>query len=80
MRQIIPLCLSVITVFQMWKAGDLKAYAWAVGLANQVLWLVFIIVFKAWGLLPLNGALVITYTRNLLKWKREAAVRGAEPS
>ena len=74
MRQLLPLALSVVTVVQMWKVGDRKVWAWSLGLANQALWLVFIVVFGAWGLLLLNGALVVTYTRNLMKWRREAVI------
>lgn len=73
-RQAIPLVLSLVTVVQMWKVGDLKAWAWLLGLVNQALWLAFIVVFEAWGLLPLNGFLVVTYTRNLVKWRRELVV------
>lgn len=72
MKQLLPLVLSVVTVFQMWQVGNLKVWAWGLGLANQALWLIFIVVFEAWGLLPLCAFLIFTYSRNLLKWKREA--------
>jgi hypothetical protein len=39
-----------------------------------VLWLWFIVAFAAWGLLPLSLALIVTYTRNLIRWRREAVV------
>lgn len=45
---------------------------WLIGLANQLLWLVWIGVTGTWGLLPLNIALWIVYSRNHLKWRREA--------
>ena len=79
MRQVLPLALSAVTVVMMWKVGDLKVWAWALGLANQSLWLVFIFVFEAWGLLPLCAFLIVTYTRNLVKWRREAALLAAHP-
>ena len=72
MRQVLPLILSAVTVVMMWKIGDLKVWAWALGLANQGLWLLFCITFEAWGLLPLCGFLIVTYTRNLVKWRRDA--------
>lgn len=75
-EQLIPLALSCITLWMMWQAGNLNHWAWAIGLANQVLWLVFIVTFDAWGLLPLNAALVVTYSRNLVKWRREAVAHG----
>lgn len=72
MRQGIALATSVFTLFGMWLAGNKDWRGWAVGLANQVLWFIFIFAFEAWGLLPLSVALTITYTRNLLRWRREA--------
>lgn len=69
-EQAIPLTLSVITLWMMWQIGNVRYWAWIVGLANQGLWLTFIVVFEAWGLLPLSVALVVTYTRNLVKWRR----------
>lgn len=74
-EQLIPLALSCITLFTMWQAGNRNAVAWIAGLLNQALWLVFIVVFAAWGLLPLNVALVVTYGRNLAKWRREETAR-----
>ena len=71
MRQILPLLLSAITIYGMWLAGEKRSAGWAVGLANQAPWLAFIIVFEAWGLLPLTVALIVTYSRNLLRWRAE---------
>jgi hypothetical protein len=73
MRQLIPLATSVITIIGMWLAGNKDPRAWVLGLANQTLWLTFIVVFQAWGLLPLLVALVIVYSRNLRRWRRETA-------
>lgn len=74
MRQAIPLFLSAVALWMMWQAGNHRAYAWIVGLLNQGAWFVFIVVFDAWGLLPLNVALVFTYGRNFLKWRKERIV------
>jgi hypothetical protein len=64
----LPWLLSVITIYTMFLAGDRKSYTWLVGLANQALWLVWIIASSAWGLLPMNLALWFVYGRNHLKW------------
>jgi hypothetical protein len=40
-----------------------------VGLGNQLLWLIWIVVTGTWGLIPLNIALWVVYGRNHLKWK-----------
>jgi len=49
-------------------AGNKKKSAWAVGLLNQALWLVWIIEIGSWGLLPMNIALWVVYSRNYIKW------------
>lgn len=75
-EQLVPLALSCITVWTTWQAGNRNYLAWLVGLLNQGLWLVFIVVFDAWGLLPLNVFMTITYARNLAKWRREGVQAG----
>jgi len=69
-EQLIALATSVITLIGMWLAGSKKSAGWVLGLANQGLWFAFIVAFGAWGLLPLNVALVFVYSRNFLKWRR----------
>lgn len=80
MRQItvtyLPWLLSVITIWMTVLAGNKHRSAWAVGLANQALWLGWIIASAAWGLLPMNIALWIVYARNHLKWSAAGANKG----
>ena len=64
----LPYLLSTITIYSMLLAGNKKRGAWAVGLVNQALWLIWIILSASWGLLPMNIALWIVYIRNYLKW------------
>ncbi|MGH9248070.1 MAG: hypothetical protein ACRD0W_00905 [Acidimicrobiales bacterium] len=68
MRQLIPLALSINTIAVMWLAGDKRALGWALGLFGQAGWFAFIVVFEAWGLLPLSVALTFVYSRNLWRW------------
>jgi hypothetical protein len=67
----VSLVTSMVTLVSMWAAGNGKAWSWAMGVWNQLLWFVFIVAFGAWGLLPLNLALVVIYSRNWVKWKTE---------
>ena len=69
-RTYLPWLLSAITIWTMFLAGNKHRNAWAVGLVNQALWLVWIISAQAWGLLPMNAALWIVYGRNHWKWNR----------
>lgn len=66
---LISLATSAATLAGMWLAGSGSWTGWAIGLANQALWLAFIVAFAAWGLLPLSLALIVVYTRNLLRWR-----------
>lgn len=75
MRQLIPLALSVNTVAVMWLAGSKRSLGWLLGLAGQGLWIVFSVVFEAWGLLPLAAVLIVVYARNLWRWTRLEPVR-----
>jgi len=66
----LPYFLSALTIYSMLLAGNKKRGAWAVGLLNQLLWLLWIVLSAAWGLLPMNIALWIVYSRNYLKWSK----------
>lgn len=77
----LPWVLSANTLYVMFLAGNKRKYAWALGLAGQLLWLIWIILVQAWGLLPMNIGLWIVYTRNHLKWltnSKEASTKGGE--
>lgn len=67
----LPWLLSAITIYTMFLAGNRARNTWAVGLANQALWLVWILAAGAWGLLPMNAALWAVYARNHLKWRSQ---------
>ncbi len=54
----------------MLSAGNQKKYTWLIGLANQALWLTWIITIRAWGLLPMTAALTFVYLRNHFKWNK----------
>jgi hypothetical protein len=64
----LPYVLSAITIYSMLLAGNKRKGAWFWGLLNQFLWLIWIGLTHAWGLLPMNIALWIVYGRNYLKW------------
>jgi len=68
-RIYLPWLLSAITIWMTLLAGNLHRNAWLVGLANQLLWLVWIVATGTWGLIPLNVALWVVYGRNHLKWR-----------
>lgn len=70
-RDGIPFVLSAITLYSMLLAGDRNPKGWLLSLVNQALWLVWICVVGAWGLLPLNAGMWYISYRNWCKWVDE---------
>ena len=54
----------------MYLLSRQKMWGLYVGLAAQVLWVVFIVQNESWGLLPLNIALWYICISGIIKWKR----------
>lgn len=69
-KDIFPWILSIITIYITVLAGNKHPKAWLLGLFNQFLWLVWIIMTSTWGFLPMNIAFFIVYYRNHVKWTR----------
>jgi len=67
---LLPWLLSAVTIWMTLLAGNKHPKAWAIGLGNQALWLVWIIASASWGLIPMNLALWAVYARNHLKWSQ----------
>lgn len=67
----ISVVTSLVTLIGMWLVSRKDWRGWAVGLANQVLWLWLIIDTHAWGLLILTVSLVTLYTKALITWRRD---------
>lgn len=55
-------------------AGRGRWQGWAVGLATQPVWAWFAIVTKSYGLLLVGVMYTTVYTKNLIKWRKEAAI------
>ncbi len=79
MKQLIPWATSAITLVGIHLQGRKSWVGWAVGLGNQALWIAMIVAFGTWGLAPLSAALIVMYTRNLLRWRREDRDLAARP-
>ena len=73
----LPWVLSAVTIWMTVLAGNKHRHAWAIGLGNQMLWLVWIVASGTWGLIPMNLILWMIYARNHLKWDHDA--RAPEP-
>ena len=75
-KDYLPWLMSAITIWMTLLAGNKHRFAWAVGLANQMLWLLWILVTASWGLLPMNIGLWLLYLRNHWKWQAVEGIRG----
>lgn len=69
---LISVLTSLVTITAMQLLKHRRWEGWAVGLANQALWIVLIVQTQAWGLLILTGTLTWTYATALLAWRRDA--------
>ena len=66
----LPWLLSLITIWMTLLAGNRHQHAWFVGIVNQGLWLIWIVLTESWGFLPMNLVLWVLYIRNHFKWAR----------
>ena len=73
----LPYVLSALTIIVMVWAGRKDKNAWLLGVANQVLWFVFIVRTEAWGLLVLMVALIWVYSKNYVRWRAEELAESA---
>ena len=73
-EQMVALATGLMTLAAMWLAGSKRRAGWGLSLVNQAMWLTFIIMFEAWGLLPLTVALTFVFARNLIVWRDEPEV------
>jgi hydrogenase-4 membrane subunit HyfE len=75
LKQLISLATSSMTLTTMWLLGKKDHRGWIVGLCSQAVWLLFIFMFAAWGLLPLSVCLTFMYIYNLRKWRRDSLIK-----
>lgn len=64
-----PLLLSAVTIWMNLAAGHKYRNAWAIGLGNQALWLIWIVASAKWNFLPMNLFLWGVYFYNHLRWR-----------
>lgn len=67
----LPYILSFITIYMTFLVGNKNKKGWALGCFNQILWFIFIITSKNYGLMPMNVAFFYMYMRNYEKWEKE---------
>ncbi len=71
---------SANTLWAVWLNGHNVRLSWKVSLANQALWLVFIVAFGVWGLLPLTLSLAAVFARHLTRSPKRVPAPGNVPA
>lgn len=67
--QLLSWILSGTSAVMLWLMGNKTKWGPRVGIANQVLWIIYCAWTQQWGLLP--GVLLYTaiHIRNLVRWE-----------
>ena len=60
--------LSGTSALMLWVMGNKSIWGPRIGLANQVLWIVYIVLTEQWGLLPGVLMYAAIHVRNLVRW------------
>lgn len=63
---------SLLTLSGQWLYGNKSPWGPWIGIASQVPWNIIMIQGGLWGLLPVNIAMLVIHTRNLIKWRADA--------
>ena len=64
--------LSITSVIMLWMMGNKNRYAPIVGIFNQILWIIYVIMKKDWGLLIGVLLYLTVHIRNTIKWRQDA--------
>jgi hypothetical protein len=62
--------ISVLSILMLWLMGNGSKWGPRVGLATSLLWVVYAVQIREWGLLPGVAAVGVVHFRNMLRmWK-----------
>jgi hypothetical protein len=62
--------LSATSCLMLWMMGNKSKWGPRLGIANQILWLVYAILIKEYGLIPGVIAYTVIHIRNLIFWEK----------
>jgi hypothetical protein len=55
----------------LWLMGNKSKWGPRLGLANQILWLIYAIQLEQWGLIPGVVLYAIVHIRNIIVWEKK---------
>ena len=73
--QVMPWILSFMGIGRKWLLGEKNRWGWVLGIATQLLWLVWMGKAETWGFLPLFIVGMVMNVRNFRKWTKEEEER-----
>ena len=62
--------LSITSMVMLYLMGNKSKWGPRLGIANQVLWIVYAVLTKQWGLLPGVIGYTLVHVRNLWRWEK----------
>lgn len=62
--------LSATSGLMLWLMGNKSKLGPRIGIANQVLWIIYAVWTEQWGLLPGVLAYTVIHVRNAIRWGR----------
>lgn len=65
------LTASALTIAGMYFYGNKSKMGPALGIVAQIPWWIIMVDGSLWGLLPVNGLMLVMHLRNLWKWSKE---------
>jgi hypothetical protein len=65
--------LSGTSAVMLWLMGNKSKWGPRIGLANQVLWMIYAVYTEQWGLVPGIIIYAVVHVRNMAKWAGPAA-------
>jgi hypothetical protein len=69
-RDYLPYVISLLTIYITILQGNKHPKVWLLCTGSQFLWLIWIVVDHAWGMLPLNVFMWFICYRNHFKWQK----------
>ena len=61
--------LSITSFTMLWLMGNKSKWGPRLGIANQILWVIYALKIEQYGLLPGVVGYTVVHIRNLIKWE-----------
>jgi hypothetical protein len=71
MTDVLSWVLSGTSGLMLWLMGNKSKWGPRVGLANQILWAIYAVALKQWGLLPGVVLYAVIHVRNTIRWEKQ---------